>query len=81
MPAWKIARLGVIQIPEGRKVFPRLTVVENMELGAFPESDRTQVRKRIEDMYDLFPVLKERKKQLAETLSGGEQQMLAIARG
>ncbi len=81
LPVWKIARYGVIQIPEGRKVFPRLTVVENMELGAFPERDRTQVRKRIEDMYDLFPVLKERKKQLAGTLSGGEQQMLAIARG
>ncbi|MFH1563582.1 MAG: ABC transporter ATP-binding protein [Nitrospirota bacterium] len=81
LPAWKIARKGVVQIPEGRKVFPKLTVVENMELGAFPENDRTEVKDRIENMYNLFPVLKERRKQLAGTLSGGEQQMLAIARG
>ncbi|MEK7273710.1 MAG: ABC transporter ATP-binding protein, partial [Candidatus Desantisbacteria bacterium] len=81
LPAWKIARKGIVQIPEGRKVFPGLTVVENMELGAFPEDNKRKVREGIENMYYLFPVLKERKKQLAGTLSGGEQQMLAIARG
>ncbi len=81
LPAWKIARYGIVQIPEGRKVFPGLTVVENMELGAFPEDNKKKVREGIENMYALFPVLRERKKQLAGTLSGGEQQMLAIARG
>lgn len=81
LPAWKIARKGIIQIPEGRKVFSRLTVMENMELGAFPEDDRMQVKNRIEEMCELFPILGERRKQLAGTLSGGEQQMLAIARG
>lgn len=81
LPAWKIARKGVVQIPEGRKVFPRLTVVENMEMGAFPENNKKEVKEGIENMYRLFPVLAERKKQLAGTLSGGEQQMLAIARG
>ncbi|MDI6781958.1 MAG: ABC transporter ATP-binding protein [bacterium] len=81
LPAWKIARKSIVQIPEGRKVFPGLTVVENMELGAFPEDNKRKIREGIENMYHLFPVLKERKKQLAGTLSGGEQQMLAIARG
>ncbi|MBU0699777.1 ABC transporter ATP-binding protein [bacterium] len=81
LPAWKIARRRVVQIPEGRKVFPRLTVLENIEIGAFPINNKKEVKKEIENMYNLFPVLKERKKQLAGTLSGGEQQMLAIARG
>jgi branched-chain amino acid transport system ATP-binding protein len=81
LPAWKIARKGIVQVPEGRKVFPKLTVVENMELGAYPEKDRAEVKNRIENIYNLFPVLKERRNQLAGTLSGGEQQMLAIARG
>lgn len=81
LPAWKIARKGVVQIPEGRKIFSGLTVKENMELGAFSENNKKEVKKEIENMYNLFPVLKERKKQLAGTLSGGEQQMLAIARG
>ncbi len=81
LPAWKIARKRVIQIPEGRKVFPKLTVLENMELGAFPEKDGSKVKSDLENMYNLFPVLRERKNQSAGTLSGGEQQMLAIARG
>jgi len=81
LPAWKIARKRVIQIPEGRKVFPKLTVMENLELGAFPEKDGKIIKAGLEKMYAFFPVLKERKKQPAGTLSGGEQQMLAIARG
>lgn len=80
LPAWKIARKGVVQIPEGRKVFPKMSVVENMEIGAYMRSASETV-KSIEEMYALFPVLKERKAQAAGTLSGGEQQMLAIARG
>jgi branched-chain amino acid transport system ATP-binding protein len=81
VPAWKIARKGLVQIPEGRKVFPKMSVEENMEMGAFPENNRTAVREMLDKMYLLFPVLKERKTQAAGTLSGGEQQMLAIARG
>ncbi len=81
LPAWKIARKGIIQIPEGRKVFPKLTVEENLELGAYPQKQKNEINNNKENMYNLFPVLKERKNQLAGTLSGGEQQMLAIARG
>lgn len=81
LPAWQIARQGVIQIPEGRKVFPKMTVLENLELGAFPTKNRTVVRTRLEEMFDRFPLLAERRQQLAGTLSGGEQQMLAIGRG
>lgn len=81
LPACKIARKGIVQIPEGRKIFPGLTVVENMELGAFSKNNKKKVRENMGNMYNLFPVLSERKKQLAGTLSGGEQQMLAIARG
>lgn len=81
MPAWQIARKKVVQIPEGRKIFPKLTVIENMELGAYPEKDNKKINLLIERMYDLFPILKDRQNQKAGTLSGGEQQMLAIARG
>ena len=81
MPAWKIARKGIVQIPEGRKVFPKLTILENLELGAFPEKDKVTIKKQLEEMFALFPILSDRRKQAAGTLSGGEQQMLAIARG
>jgi len=81
IPAWKIARSGVVQIPEGRKVFPKLTVLENMEIGAFAIKDKNEIKNKIEEMYELFPLLKDRKMQKAGTLSGGEQQMLAIAHG
>lgn len=80
LAAWKIARKGIVQIPEGRKVFPKLSVVENMELGAYTQSSAETAR-RLDEMYGLFPALKERRAQAAGTLSGGEQQMLAIARG
>jgi len=81
LPAWKIARKGILQIPEGRKVFAKQSVLENLELGAYSIKDKSAIKASIERMYTLFPVLSERRKQLAGTLSGGEQQMLAIARG
>jgi branched-chain amino acid transport system ATP-binding protein len=79
-PAHEIARMGVRQSPEGRKIFPRLTVLENLQMGAFGRSDESGVREDLEKCYDLFPILKERRSQPGGTLSGGEQQMLAIAR-
>lgn len=81
MPAWKIARKRILQIPEGRKVFAKQSVLENLELGAYSENDKNVVRERVEQMYSLFPILSQRRTQMAGTLSGGEQQMLAIARG
>ncbi len=71
---------GLCQVPEGRRIFPRLTVDENLELGAFFRNDRSEIDKDIEMVCDLFPILKDRRKQHGGTLSGGEQQMLAIAR-
>jgi branched-chain amino acid transport system ATP-binding protein len=80
LDAVQIVRLGVGLVPEGRRVFPVLTVEENLEMGAFHRSDHAEIVKDMERMYETFPVLKERKKQLAGSLSGGEQQMLAIGR-
>jgi len=79
-PAHKIVAEGLAQSPEGRMVFPDLTVQENLEMGAYLREDNKQIREDLEYMFKLFPRLLERKKQLAGTLSGGEQQMLAIAR-
>ncbi len=81
MKAYKRTSLGIIHIPEGRRVFPSLTVTENLELGAYRSEARDSVAKNLESVSRLFPVLKERRRQLAGTLSGGEQQMLAIGRG
>jgi branched-chain amino acid transport system ATP-binding protein len=75
-----INRLGIIQSPEGRQIFPELTVEENLRIGAFTVKEKSQIKKNFERVYRYFPVLKERYKQIAGTLSGGEQQMLAIAR-
>lgn len=72
--------LGLAQSPEGRGVFPQMTVTENLRMGAYSRSDRLEIQKDIDMCFDLFPRLKERAKQLAGTLSGGEQQMLAICR-
>ena len=80
-PGDKIVEMGISQVPEGRRLFGTLTVEENLELGAFTIKDKKMVEKNKEWSYSLFPRLKERRKQLAGTLSGGEQQMLAIARG
>jgi len=81
MPGQDIVRRGMIQVPEGRKIFATLSVMENLELGAFIQSDKAQVSRDIEAAFVRFPRLKERRNQLGGTLSGGEQQMLAIARG
>ena len=80
-PAEAIVRGGIVQVPEGRRIFPRLTVRENLELGAFLRRDRRGVLKDLDRVFSLFPVLREREGQRGGTLSGGEQQMLAIARG
>jgi branched-chain amino acid transport system ATP-binding protein len=81
LPAPDIVRMGIIQVPEGRKIFATLTVMENLEIGAYTQSDKTQIQRDIDYSFQLFPRLKERRSQLGGTLSGGEQQMLAIARG
>jgi len=72
---------GVIQVPEGRRIFPEMTVMENLRMGSFPKATRADRSRNIERAFTLFPRLKERETQLGGTLSGGEQQMLAIARG
>jgi branched-chain amino acid transport system ATP-binding protein len=79
-PAYHLVRKGLSLVPEGRGVFPRLTVVENLAMGAYTRNDRTEIRQDLERACTLFPRLAERRAQLAGTLSGGEQQMLAIAR-
>jgi branched-chain amino acid transport system ATP-binding protein len=75
------AHLGIAHVPEGRQVFSTLTVIENLEMGALPERGRVEWARNLEQIFTLFPVLKERRDQPAGTLSGGEQQMLAIGRG
>ncbi len=75
-----IVRLGITQVPEGRRVFQRMSVKENLDLGAYIRTDRKEVKKDLEEMLELFPILKDRLNQLAGNLSGGEQQMLAMAR-
>ena len=73
--------LGISYVPEGRRLFAKLSVEENLSLGAYTEKSDVEIKRRLEEMLELFPVLRERARQTAETLSGGEQQMLAIARG
>jgi branched-chain amino acid transport system ATP-binding protein len=80
-PAHEIVRMGISQSPEGRKLFPRMTVVENLEMGAFQRHDRTEIKEDMDHVFTLFPRLAERKSQKAGTMSGGEQQMCAIGRG
>ena len=77
----EIVRKGVVQVPEGRKIFAKMSVWENLEMGAYIHSDRPLINKQMESMFQRFPRLKERRNQPGGTLSGGEQQMLAIARG
>ena len=81
LSAQSIVRLGIAHVPEGRKIFQRLDVLENLELGAFVRRDFGEIRKDLEEIFELFPILKKRLRQKAGTLSGGEQQMLAIGRG
>jgi len=80
LPAQEIVRLGICQSPEGRRCFQRMTVRENLELGAFLRRDSSGIRGDLDRIFDLFPRLKERESQKAGTMSGGEQQMLAIGR-
>lgn len=77
----QIVSLGISQVPEGRRIFPLMSVLENLEIGAYQRRDRLQIQKDLKRVYQLFPRLEERKNQVAGTLSGGEQQMLAIGRG
>ena len=80
IPAHQVVKLGLAQSPEGRKIFPRLTVLENLEMGAFTRSDKDGVAADIQNAFQMFPILRERKHQAGGLLSGGQQQMLAIAR-
>lgn len=80
VPAHEVVRRGLAQSPEGRKIFPRLTVLENLQMGAFTRTDPDGVAKDIEKAFALFPILRERRHQAGGLLSGGQQQMLAIAR-
>src|SRR5204863_4509253 len=81
MPTHKVIAAGIACIPEGRKVFPKLTVEENLRLGAYQETSDAVTRTRIGEIYDIFPRLQERRAQLAGTMSGGEQAMVSIGRG
>ncbi|MER6255916.1 ABC transporter ATP-binding protein [Streptomyces sp. NPDC058049] len=80
VPAHKIVSLGLAHSPEGRHIFPRLTIAENLQLGAFLRTDKEGIEKDVQRAYEMFPILGERRKQAAGTLSGGEQQMLAMGR-
>jgi len=81
VPPQDIVRKGVIQVPEGRKIFSRMTVTENLEMGAYTQTDHATISRDMEAVFARFPRLRERRNQLGGTLSGGEQQMLAIGRG
>ena len=80
LPSHAIVRRGISQVPEGRRIFPKLTVMENLEMGAYTRADTAQIRQDLDRVFLLFPLLKDRQSQLSGTLSGGEQQMLAIGR-
>lgn len=81
LPPYKIAELGIAHVPEGRQVFPELTVKENLEIGAYIPRAKAERSRTLDLVFSIFPVLAERRKQLAGTMSGGEQQMLAVGRG
>ncbi len=81
IPAHQIVKMGISHVPEGRQIFPNLTVMENLLMGAYTRRNRSEIQETLEEVFTRFPRLKERAKQLAGTLSGGEQQMLAMGRG
>jgi branched-chain amino acid transport system ATP-binding protein len=81
LPPYKITELGIAHVPEGRQVFPELTVQENLEIGAYAPRAKAERRRTLDLVFNIFPVLAARRKQLAGTMSGGEQQMLAVGRG
>ena len=80
LPTYEICKRGIVQVPEGRKIFPRMKVIDNLQMGAYLPQAKGHFRESLQQAFALFPLLAERKKQMAATLSGGEQQMLAIAR-
>jgi branched-chain amino acid transport system ATP-binding protein len=80
LPPEQVVRQGLVQVPEGRRIFPRLTVRENLEMGAFIRSDKDGIESDLQRIFEMFPILKDRALQQGGTLSGGEQQMLAIGR-
>lgn len=81
LPPYKIAEMGIAHVPEGRQVFPELTVQENLEIGAYIPAAKAERGRSLDLVFNIFPVLAERRRQLAGTMSGGEQQMLAVGRG
>jgi branched-chain amino acid transport system ATP-binding protein len=81
LPAYKVAELGIAHVPEGRQVFPELTVKENLEIGAYIPSAKSARARTLDLVFNIFPTLADRRRQLAGTMSGGEQQMLALGRG
>jgi branched-chain amino acid transport system ATP-binding protein len=81
LPPYRVTALGIAHVPEGRQVFPELTVTENLEIGAYLPSAKAERRRTLDLVFGIFPVLAERRRQLAGTMSGGEQQMLAVGRG
>jgi len=81
LPPYKVTELGIAHVPEGRKVFPEMTVQENLEIGAYVPAAKANRRYSLDLVFSIFPVLAERRQQLAGTMSGGEQQMLAVGRG
>jgi branched-chain amino acid transport system ATP-binding protein len=81
LAAHQTLKLGISYVPEGRRIFAKLSVEKNLALGSYTENSKTEIHRRIEELLEIFPVLRARAKQVGETLSGGEQQMLAIARG
>jgi len=81
LPPYKVTALGIAHVPEGRQVFPELTVKENLEIGAYIPAAKAERRRSLDLVFTIFPVLAERRQQLAGTMSGGEQQMLAVGRG
>ncbi|MEW5766135.1 MAG: ABC transporter ATP-binding protein [bacterium] len=81
LPTTEIVKLGICQVPEGRRLFSDMTVIENLEIGVYLNQDKGRIKADMDRVFNLFPILKERRKQIAGTLSGGEQQILAIGRG
>jgi len=81
LPPYSVVKLGIVQVPEGRRIFPNLTVQDNLKVGSYVRRARAKKDQLLKRVYELFPVLEERKNQLAGMLSGGEQQMLAVGRG
>ncbi|MCK5737303.1 MAG: ABC transporter ATP-binding protein [Spirochaetaceae bacterium] len=80
MPPHKIVTMGMSQVPEGRRIFPQLSILENLDMGAYLRTDKDEIKRDLEYVFDLFPILSQRRGQSGGTLSGGEQQMLAISR-